>query len=144
VAEGFATAGTVALAMGEAVCCVFTCGNLIPALEILTQRMPGATFVLAADNDATKPDNPGRTAAIGAARRFCLTAVWPTFPHGKAGSDFDDLALEIGIDAVREELQKAFPIPPTRRGDSPGGQSDDASRLQSASGPHATPEGQEG
>ena len=68
-------------------------------------------ITLAADNDATKPGNPGRMAAIAAARRFGLTAVWPTFPHGKAGSDFNDLALEMGFDAVREELQRHFPCP---------------------------------
>jgi len=105
VAEGFATGATIAIAMGEPVSCVFTCGNLIPALEVLTQRMPETTFLLAADNDSTKPGNPGRTAAIAAAQRFGLRAVWPTFPPGAEGSDFNDLALEIGIDAVREELQ---------------------------------------
>jgi putative DNA primase/helicase len=105
VAEGFATGATVALATGEAVCCVFNCGNFTPALQVLRQRMPGTVFILASDNDFTKPGNPGQTAAIAAARRFGLRAIWPTFPPGAEGSDFNDLALEIGIDAVREELQ---------------------------------------
>ena len=105
MAEGFATGATVVQATGEAVCCVFHCGNFIPALEVLTQKMPETTFFLAADNDSTKPGNPGRTAAISAARRFGLRAVWPTFPPGAEGTDFNDLALEIGIHAVREGLQ---------------------------------------
>jgi len=105
VAEGFATGATVGQATGEIACCVFHCGNFIPALEGLTQRMPGTMFVLAADNDSSKPGNPGLTAAKAAAQRFGLYAVWPKFPRGVEGSDFNDLALEVGIVGVREELQ---------------------------------------
>lgn len=108
--EGFATGATVFEATGEAVAVCFFAGNLGHVAAALRGRFPAVELIICADNDHQKPDNPGRTAAIDAARKFGLRAIWPTFPDGKAGSDFNDLALEVGIEAVGEELQSVFSL----------------------------------
>jgi hypothetical protein len=92
VCEGFATAATVVMATAEAACCVFFAGNLEAALEALIPEMPGTEFIIAADNDRKTPGNPGVRYAAAAAERFGLRVVWPEFPPGAEGSDWNDLA----------------------------------------------------
>ena len=105
--EGFATAATIFKATGEAVIVCFFAGNLQHVAGALLAKYPRVILIIGADNDQETPGNPGRTAAISAARRFGLCAVWPTFPPGAEGTDFNDLALEIGISGVREELRRS-------------------------------------
>jgi putative DNA primase/helicase len=105
LAEGFATGGTIFEATGEAVAVCFFAGNLQYVAEAVRRKCPRAELIICADNDRKTPGNPGLSAAKAVARRFMGRAVWPTFPPGAGGSDFNDLAREIGTEALRQELQ---------------------------------------
>jgi putative DNA primase/helicase len=105
LAEGFATGGTIFEASGEAVAVCFFADNLQHVAEAVRRKCPRAELIICADNDRKTPGNPGLIAAKAVARRFGLRAIWPTFPPGAEGSDFNDLALEIGVEGVREQLQ---------------------------------------
>jgi putative DNA primase/helicase len=105
--EGFATGATIHEATGQPVAVCLFASNLQHVAEALRREYPTAEMVIAADNDADTPRNPGRTAAITAARRFGLRAVWPTFPAGSGLTDWNDLAQEIGLEGVRAEIEAA-------------------------------------
>ena len=88
MAEGFATAATLAEAEPEALTlAALDAGNLEPVAVEARKRYPAAEIVLAADADAVGISK-ARAAAIACAG---LVAV-PEFPPGAEGSDFNDLA----------------------------------------------------
>lgn len=69
VAEGYATAATVHAVMQAPVAVAFNAGNLRPVAVALSRKLPPRTeIVIAGDNDAHTPGNPGRAAAYAAAR----------------------------------------------------------------------------
>jgi putative DNA primase/helicase len=105
--EGFATGATVFEATHEAVAVCFFAGNLQHVAEELRRKYPRAELIICADNDRKTLGNPGIGAAKAVARRFMLRAVWPVFEEDAGGTDFNDLAQQIGIVGVRKELQKA-------------------------------------
>lgn len=106
LAEGFATGGTVFEATGEAVAVCFFAGNLKHVAEAVRRKCPRAELIICADNDRKTPGNPGLSAAKAVARQLMGRAVWPVFEDDADGSDFNDLAQQIGIAGVREELRK--------------------------------------
>ena len=88
IAEGFATAATLAEAEPEAlVLAALDAGNLKPVAVVARERFPAAEIVLAADADAVGIEK-ARAAAIACSG---LVAV-PEFPPGTDGSDWNDLA----------------------------------------------------
>jgi putative DNA primase/helicase len=108
LAEGFATGATIHDATGDAVAVCFSAGNIKRVAEALRGNYPCEEWVIAADNDTGTPGNPGKAAALEAARRFRLKVAWPTFPEGSQGTDFNDLAQEIGLLALRRDLEAAL------------------------------------
>jgi putative DNA primase/helicase len=67
-------------------------GNLLAVAQALRAADPGAKIILAADNDAKTPGNPGLTAAKKAAAAVGgLLAVPPT------AGDFNDLQNQDAI-----------------------------------------------
>lgn len=74
--EGYATAATVFAATGAAVAACFSCNNLKTVALALRAKFPGLRLVIAADNDAATPGNPGvRHAFEAAAAAGALVAV---------------------------------------------------------------------
>jgi putative DNA primase/helicase len=67
VCEGYATAASLYMATGHATAAAFSAGNLARVALALRAKFPDARLVICGDDDPT-PGNPGRTAAIGAAR----------------------------------------------------------------------------
>ncbi|MFZ4539135.1 MAG: hypothetical protein ACOYNV_22855, partial [Propionivibrio sp.] len=57
----------------------FDAGNLQPVARALRQKFPNLTLVIAADDDAETPGNPGLTAATAAARAVGAALAVPTF-----------------------------------------------------------------
>ena len=82
LAEGFATAATLFEATGHATAACFSAGNLIEVARALRGKFPDLTFVICGDNDASTPGNPGRTAALAAARAIGAGVVLPCFEEG--------------------------------------------------------------
>lgn len=98
ICEGVATGLTLHEATGHAVACAMDCGNLLPVARSLRARHPNVAIIIAADNDRFTEGNPGVTAGQAAARAVGGKCIWPEFPDGAEGSDFNDLAA-IGQEA---------------------------------------------
>lgn len=106
IAEGYATAATLHAATGHPAVMAVDAGNLQPVVEAIRAAHPGKRIIIAADNDRANPDNPGLTKATAAAKAIRATLAVPEFAEGEVGSDFNDLALIRGLDAVREIIAK--------------------------------------
>jgi putative DNA primase/helicase len=68
IAEGVATAISLYIATGSATAAAFSAGNLRPVAEALRRKFPALPIVVCADDDTLTAGNPGRTAALDAAR----------------------------------------------------------------------------
>ncbi len=124
VCEGWATGRSIRMAINEShpVFVAFDAGNLLPVITMLRQRYPGSKIVIAADDDwkTLRPDkvtpwNPGTDfasrAAIANGVEHCFVVV-PVFPvatdRGDKWTDFNDLHVEVGNDAVRAQMSAAI------------------------------------
>jgi putative DNA primase/helicase len=117
IAEGYATAATLAEVLGQATVSAFDSGNLLPVARALHQKYPGKPIIIAGDDDlnvgATLGINPGRVKATEAARAVGGKAIFPIFAPGeqsaesKAFTDFNDLAKSsiLGMDGVKRQIQ---------------------------------------
>ncbi|MEO5334451.1 MAG: DUF3987 domain-containing protein, partial [Magnetococcus sp. YQC-5] len=103
VAEGFATSGSIYQATGYQTIVAVDTSNLRPVAEIIRQRSPHHTIVIAADDDTHLTGNPGRSKAEEAARAIGGFLALPDFgadrPDG--ATDFNDLAQLHGHYAVK-------------------------------------------
>ncbi|MBL8352649.1 MAG: DUF927 domain-containing protein [Burkholderiaceae bacterium] len=113
IGEGWATCASVHEATGRPVAVAFDAGNLAAVARELRRLHPAALLVLVADNDhateAATGRNPGREAAGKVARALGGVAVWPELadlPEG--GSDWNDAALHVGADRVRDRIEAAI------------------------------------
>jgi len=106
VGEGYATAASLAEAIPDAaVVMAFSAGNLKQVAQDIRKANPTAEVVLCADNDES---GVGQAKAEEAARGIdAAVVVCPT------QTDFNDLAAQQGLDAVREALERA-PAPAPR------------------------------
>jgi putative DNA primase/helicase len=115
VAEGYATAATLHEASGHPVAVAFDAGNLGHVAKALRECYPDAFILVCGDDDAAteaqKGKNPGKDAAMAAAKAVKGRAVLPSgLKHG--GTDFNDLAAQCGIEAVREQVLQAVAAGP--------------------------------
>ncbi|EGC9888848.1 DUF1738 domain-containing protein [Salmonella enterica] len=114
LAEGYATANTVAQATGKPVIVAFDSGNLDAVARELRERYPSRPMFIAADNDhnAAKeigPDgkprpNVGLEKAKEAAEKYGAGVVAPQFKDGEKGSDWNDFAAGRGSDEARRHF----------------------------------------
>ena len=98
--EGFATGASLHEATGLVVVCAFNAGNMVKVAERLATTYPGKTYIVAGDDDRGKDRNVGREKAIEAAAILGAQVSFPDLPEGE-GSDFNDMALAYGPEAVR-------------------------------------------
>ena len=96
ICEGYATGATLHAATGDPVVIAFTCGNLLAVGKALRARYANARIVFAADNDEATAGNPGVSKAMEAAFEIGARFAVPRRP-----GDFNDLAADYGIEAVR-------------------------------------------
>lgn len=108
IVEGMATGASVYAATGWPVVCSFTAGNLGNVAQAIRQQYPQARTVICGDNDhgteRAGKGNPGLKAGREAAKavRGLLVA-----PPAIGGTDFNDLHLAHGLDALRTALTQA-------------------------------------
>jgi len=111
IAEGYATAATLHAATGHAVVVAFNEGNVRHVAAAVRQLRPDAKLMLCADDDKATEErtdkNPGIVAATAAAA--AVGGYWCK-PQGlSAGAtDFNDLSMTVGVDAVRAQLATAI------------------------------------
>ncbi|WP_374564439.1 DUF927 domain-containing protein [Ideonella sp.] len=148
LAEGYATGASAHESSGRPVAVAFDAGNLVHVAKALRTLFPAATLLVCGDDDrdteARTGKNPGREKAASAARAAAVGSALAgaVFPEGlpPGGSDFNDLAAHAGLDAVRQQIERAIESPvipkPRRWGKSAhGGAIDDAD----GAGPHPSP-----
>lgn len=80
VAEGFATAASVYIALGRPTVVAIDSGNLLPVVRALRELHPDVRIVVAGDDDPSVKGNPGRVKAEAAAAAVGGLAVFPVMP----------------------------------------------------------------
>ena len=110
LAEGFATAATIYEATGHAVAVAFSASGLPLVARLLRAKYPDLQLIICADDDTKKDgSNPGMTAAQEAAREVDGPLAVPDFGDDwqVGASDFNDLAQQSGLEAVRICIERA-------------------------------------
>src|SRR5690606_23971281 len=98
IAEGFATAASIHLAIKQPVVAAFNAGNLPNVARELHARYKDKAFVICGDDDAFTDGNPGRTKAEEAAKKALGESVFPAFRENPdKHTDFNDLHLAEGL-----------------------------------------------
>lgn len=114
ICEGFATGASLYEATGLAVAVSFNAGNLLAVAQALRAKYPTVKIILAADDDAVTPGNPGLTKAQEAAISVGGYLAKPvTGSQGSdkvfcEGIDFNDLHRAAGPEAVRQCIDGAL------------------------------------
>lgn len=103
IAEGFATGASIHEATGLPVVVAFNAGNLEPVAKALRKKFPDLSIMICGDDDWKTDSNPGRTKGEAAALEVGGITVLPVFQGDRTekATDFNDLHLSEGIDAVR-------------------------------------------
>lgn len=112
-AEGYATAASVHQACGLPVVMCVDAGNLVTVSRLLHTAYPDTPHIILGEDDFTRTDNKGLIKAREAAGQVNGTVILPAFTPeerqqtaaGTASfSDFNDIHVSRGLDAVREQL----------------------------------------
>lgn len=116
LAEGYATADTVARLRGHPVVVAFDSGNLNAVAGSLRERWPDRPLLIAADNDhraerEIRPNGlPGINVGLTKAREVAAThrgaVLVPGFGARDKGSDWNDYAQQHGEETARKELDR--------------------------------------
>lgn len=107
ICEGFATGASIHEATGLTVAIAFDAGNLEKVSSALRKSLPEAEIIICADNDHSKSTNTGLIKGNNAASLVGARLTYPTFPEGVHGTDFNDLHMVAGLDAVRTAIESA-------------------------------------
>jgi antirestriction protein ArdC/phage/plasmid primase-like uncharacterized protein len=130
ISEGYATAASMASALGHATVAAFDAGNLPAVAKALREKFPAKPFLIAGDNDLAIEQrdgiNPGRQKADEAAKAVGGKAFFPIFAPGEQAenprsfTDFNDLATNSALgreglerqarEVVGEEAAKHQPV----------------------------------
>lgn len=136
ICEGYATGVSIHLATGYCVVVAFSAGNLQAVATKIRAALPEATLVLAADDDFRTDGNPGVTAAHAAAAAVSGLMAIPRWADDRGdGTDFNDLHVSEGLDAVRHCIDAAEPPTPDGGGDTI--EEDNAASVQPSEAPAA-------
>lgn len=118
ICEGYATGCTIFEATGWCVVCAMNAGNLKAVAQEFRKQFPDKPIIIAADNDERllEPDeknrNRGMTKAKEAAELVKGLVAIPQFPDtDQEGTDFNDLTNTVGMPAVEQCFDKAYPVP---------------------------------
>lgn len=122
-AEGYATAASLHLATGIPVVMTVDAGNLVTVSRNLKERYPDNHHIILGEDDFTKTNNRGEQDNKGAKKAQEAAAaingiyIIPTFTESERAqafaktasfSDFNDIHVANGLDAVRDQLAPIF------------------------------------
>ena len=132
ICEGWATGASIRLATGYCVVVAFNAGNLQPVAAKIRAALPDAVLIIGADDDFQTEGNPGRTSAHAAALAVGATIAYPLWAGDRGrGTDFNDLHVAEGLDAVRMCFED--PKPPVEEDPHPPSGSDTIAEDNAAS-----------
>lgn len=112
-AEGYATAASLHMATGLPVVMTVDAGNMVTVSQKLKEQYPDAAHIILGEDDFTRSDNKGLNKAQEAAKAIDGTYIIPQFTDSErnqafAGtasfSDFNDIHVSRGLNAVRDQL----------------------------------------
>lgn len=109
ICEGFATGASSWQAMNReyTVLVAFNAANIQPVAESVRDKSPGREIIILSDNDHKTDGNPGIAYARKAALAVNAKLIWPEFNSGDNGTDFNNLAISKGLEAVRLRIKQA-------------------------------------
>jgi putative DNA primase/helicase len=120
IAEGYATASTLAEHGKVPTLAAYDSGNLLSVATALHQRYPDKTIVIAGDDDHRAENNSGREKALAAAEAAAGVAIFPSLSaeqRGKGFTDFNDLGIQNPeivsrqLSEVLQGLREQRPVP---------------------------------
>lgn len=130
-AEGYATAVSLNMATGLPVVMTVDAGNLVTVSHVVSVKYPDSLPIICADNDYTRVNNKGERENLGvikakeSAKAINGVYIIPQFTDeeraqafAKTGSfsDFNDIHVTHGLDAVRDQLAPTLdPLVPNWR-----------------------------
>jgi putative DNA primase/helicase len=97
IAEGYATAATIAKHGKVPAIAAFDSGNLLAVATAIRERHRDKQIIIAGDDDHRLDNNPGRSKALEAAAAVNGVVVFPDLSaeqRGQGMTDFNDLARE--------------------------------------------------
>ena len=112
IAEGYATAATLAEHGKVPTLAAYDSGNLLSVATSIRERWPDKAIVIAGDDDHGLENNPGREKALAAAEAVAGVAIFPNFSaeqRAQGFTDFNDLGAQ-NPELVSQQLTstKAF------------------------------------
>lgn len=112
IAEGYATASTLASTLGHATVAAFDSGNLPAVAKALHEKFPDKPIVIAGDDDRhqvmTHGTNAGKTKAVEAAKAVGGKAIFPIFGPGEA--EYPESLPPITPQAYRKHMAAAVEL----------------------------------
>jgi putative DNA primase/helicase len=97
IAEGYATAATLAEHGKVPTLAAYDSGNLLSVATSIRERWPDKEIVIAGDDDHGLESNPGREKALAAAEAVAGVAIFPNFSaeqRAQGFTDFNDLWVQ--------------------------------------------------
>jgi putative DNA primase/helicase len=110
IAEGYATAATIARQPNICALAAFDSGNLLAVATALREQHKGKMIVIAGDDDHRLENNPGRTKALEAAAAVKGVAIFPRFSAEqmeRGMTDFNDLGSQ-NPETVATQFQRVL------------------------------------
>lgn len=111
ICEGFSTGATINTATNQPVVCAFNSSNLATVTTLIANEYSDKNIIICGDDDKhleqrTPPlPNSGRNSAETSAKIVGCSAIFPIFKsYEDDPSDFNDLLLREGIDAVKSQI----------------------------------------
>jgi putative DNA primase/helicase len=112
IAEGYATAVTLAKYGKVPTLAAYDSGNLLSVATSLHQRYPDKPIIIAGDDDHRAENNSGREKALAAAQAVAGVAIFPNFSaeqRARGLTDFNDLAVQ-NQEVVSRQLDEALQL----------------------------------
>lgn len=111
ICEGYATGASIYEATGYPVAITFTANNLLLVGQSMRKKFPKVKMVICADDDHKTEGNIGIKKATETALAINGLVALPIFGAERLDhqTDFNDMALVSGLDAVKQAIDKALP-----------------------------------
>jgi putative DNA primase/helicase len=111
ICEGYVTGASIYEATGYPVVITFTANNLLLVGQSMRKKFPKVKMVICADDDHKTEGNIGIKKATETALAINGLVALPIFGVGRQDhqTDFNDMALVSGLDAVKQAIDKALP-----------------------------------
>lgn len=115
ICEGYSTGASIHIATGYCVVVAFDAGNVPTVAKLMRQQFGRATIVVAADNDQWHEDGK-QNDGVHYARQASITTggllAVPKFARlSDKPTDFNDLHVLEGLNAVRDQINAVMPEP---------------------------------